>query len=108
MDIKGRLLDQAMILFKCIPFQTGTSLKGKNLLTPQCFDKMLSNNTFSETRIQRLRDGLNFVEKGLGVHVQRMLKMSRVYTLAEILSKIFVKKKRMEIGDLIYDHGLTN
>ena len=55
---------------------------------------MLSHNTFSETRTQRLRDGLNFVEKGLGVHVQGMLKMSRVYTLAEILSKIFVKKTR--------------
>ena len=41
------------------------------------------------------------------MHVQRMLKMSRFYTLAEILSKIFVKK-RMKIGDLIYDHGLTN
>ena len=68
---------------------------------------MLSHNTFSETRIQRLRDGLNFVEKGLGVQVQRMLKMSRVYTLAEILSKIFVKKRR-KIGDLIYDHNLTN
>ena len=26
MDIKGRLLDQAMILFICIPFQMGTSL----------------------------------------------------------------------------------
>ena len=59
---------------------------------------MLSNNTFSETRIQRLRDGLNFVEKGIGVHVQHMLKVSRVYTLAEILSKILRK-----IGDLIYD-----
>ena len=68
---------------------------------------MLSNNTFSETRIQRLRDGLNFVEKGLGMHVQRMLKMSRVYTLAEIFGKIFVKKGR-KIGDLIYDHSLTN
>ena len=68
---------------------------------------MLSNNTFSETRIQRLLDGLFFVEKGLGVHVQRRLKMSRVYTLAEILSKIFVKKQR-KIGDLIYDYGLTN
>ena len=54
---------------------------------------MLSHNTFSETRIQRLRDGCNFVEKGLGVHVQRMLKMSRVYTLAEILSKIFIKNE---------------
>ena len=41
------------------------------------------------------------------MHVQRMLKMSRVYTVAEILSKIFVKKRR-KIGDLIYDHGLTN
>ena len=41
------------------------------------------------------------------MHVQRMLKMSRVFTLAEILRKIFVKKGR-KIGDLIYDHGLTN
>ena len=40
------------------------------------------------------------------MHVQRMLKMSRVYTLAEILSKILVKNRR-KIGDLIYDHGLT-
>ena len=38
---------------------------------------MLSNNTFFETRIQQLHIGLIFVEKGLGVHVQRMLKMSR-------------------------------
>ena len=68
---------------------------------------MLSNNTFLETRIQRLLDGLIFVEKGLCVHVQRMLKMSMVYTLAEILSKIFVKKRRKS-GGLIYDHGLTN
>ena len=68
---------------------------------------MLSNNTFLETRIQRLIDGLIFVEKGLGVYVQRMLKMSRVYTLAEILSKLFVKN-RSKIGYLIYDHGLTN
>ena len=51
---------------------------------------MLSNDTFWGTRIQRLLDGSNFVEKGLGVHVQRMLKKSRVYILAEILSKIFV------------------
>ena len=59
--------------------------------------------TFLETRIQQLLDGLIFVEKGLHVHVQGMLKLSRVYTLAEILSKIFVK-----IEDLIYDHGFTN
>ena len=68
---------------------------------------MLSNDTFLETRIQWLLDGLIFVEKNLGVHVQRMLKMSRVYTLAEILSKTCVKEQR-KIGDLIYDHGLTN
>ena len=43
------------------------------------------------------------------MHVQRMLKMSRVYTVAEILSKIFVKKKkRSKVGDLIYDHSLIN
>ena len=54
---------------------------------------MLSNNTFLETRIQRLLEGLIFVEKGLGLHVQHILKMSRVYTLAFILSKIFLKNK---------------
>ena len=68
---------------------------------------MLSNNIFSETRIQWLLDGLIFIEKGRGVHVQHMLKISRFYTLAGILSKIFVKKRR-KIWDLIYDHGLTN
>ena len=68
---------------------------------------MLSNNSFLETKNQRLLDGLFFVEKGLDVHVQRMLKMSRVHTLAEFLSQIFVKKRR-KIGDLIYDHGLTS
>ena len=52
---------------------------------------MLSNNTFLETKSHGLLDVLNFVENGLGVHVQRLLKMSRVYTLAVILSKIFVK-----------------
>ena len=67
---------------------------------------MLPNDTFLESRIQRLLDGLNFVEKGLCVHVQRMLKMGRVHTLAEILNKIWLKKRR-KIGDLIYDHGLT-
>ena len=61
---------------------------------------------FKKTRIQRQLDGLIFVEKGLDVHVQRMLKLSRVYTLAKILSNIFVKKRR-KIGDLIYNQGLT-
>ena len=38
-------------------------------------------SSFVQYRIQRLLDGLIFVEKGLGVHVQRMLKMSRgLYT----------------------------
>ena len=45
---------------------------------------MLSNNTFLETRIQRLLDGLIFVAKGLSLHMQHMLKMIRVYTLAAI------------------------
>ena len=66
---------------------------------------MLSNNTFLVTRIQWLLDGLIFVEKELGIHVQCMLKMSRVYTLTEILSRIFVKIGK-KFGDLIYDHGL--
>ena len=59
---------------------------------------MLSNNTFWGTSIQRLLDGLIFIEKRLSVHVQRMLKMSRVYALAEILSKIFVKKMKRNWG----------
>ena len=54
---------------------------------------MQSNSSFLETRIQRLLDGLIFVEKGLGVHVPPMLKMSRVYTLAEFSSQIYVKTK---------------
>ena len=49
-----------------------------DIITPLFVDKMLSNNTFVETRIQRLLDGLIFVEKRLGVHVQPMLKMNRV------------------------------
>ena len=65
---------------------------------------MLSNDTFLETRIQRLL-GLIFAEKGLGVRVQRMLKMSKGI-LAEILSKILGKKRR-KIGELICDHDLT-
>ena len=30
------------------------------IITSQCVDKMLSNNTFLETRIQRLLEGLIF------------------------------------------------
>ena len=54
---------------------------------------MLSNNTFLETIIQQLLDGLIFVEKGLGVHVQCMLNMSGVYALAEIKCKMVVKNE---------------
>ena len=28
--IKGELLDQAVILFNCVPLQSGTSLKGRS------------------------------------------------------------------------------
>ena len=63
------------------------------IITPQCVDKMISDDTFLETKIQRLLDGLPFVKKGLDVHVQCMLKMTRVYTLPKILSKIFVKNE---------------
>ena len=31
MNIKGRLLGQAVILFNWVPFQNGTSFNGKNL-----------------------------------------------------------------------------
>ena len=61
---------------------------------------MLSNDTFLETKIQRLLDGLIFVEKGLGVHVQGMLEMSRGFLLAEILSKIIEKKSEGNLGIL--------
>ena len=61
---------------------------------------MLSTNTFLETRIQRLHDGLIFIENRLSVLVQRMIKMRN-------LSKIFAKKRR-KIRDLIYDNGLTD
>ena len=55
---------------------------------------MLSNNTFLETRIQRLLDGLIFVEKELGVHVQRMLKMSRgLYTGGNFKQNTWKKAK---------------
>ena len=47
-----------------------------------------------ETRIQRLLDGLNFVEKRLGVHVQHMLKMSRgLYTGGNFKQNTWKKAK---------------
>ena len=68
---------------------------------------MLSNNTFLETRIQRLLDGFIFVKKGLGAHVQRVLKMSRgLYTGENFKQNTW--KKRRKIWGLICDHDLTN
>ena len=61
---------------------------------------MLSNNTCLETRIQHLLDGLIFVEKGLGVHVQRMLKMSRgLYTGGNFKQNTW-KKSEGKLGTL--------
>ena len=68
---------------------------------------MLSKNTFLETRIQRLLDDLIFVEKGLGEHVQRMLKMSRgIYTGGNF--EQILGKKRRKIGDLICNNDFAN
>ena len=55
---------------------------------------MLSNNTFLETRIQRLLDDSIFVDKKLGVHVQRILKMSRgIYTGGNFKQNTWKKAK---------------
>ena len=54
-----------------------------------------------EPRIEQLLHGLISVEKLLGVYVQRMLKMSRVYILAEVVSKIFVKKTNGNWGPFL-------
>ena len=55
---------------------------------------MLTNNTFLETRSQWPLDGLFFVEKVLGVHVQRMLKMSRgLYTGGNFKQNTWKKAK---------------
>ena len=51
------------------------------VISPQCVNKRLSNKTFLETRIQPLHDDLLALEKVLGMHMQRMLEMSRrLYT----------------------------
>ena len=55
---------------------------------------MLSNYTFLETSIQWLLDGLIFVKKGLGMHVQHTLKMSRgLYTGGNFKQKTWKKAK---------------
>ena len=76
------------------------------IITPQCVDKMLSNKTILKTRIQRLHDGLIFVEKGRGLHVQRMLKMGRgLYAGGKFTQNTL--KKRRKIWGLVFDHDLT-
>ena len=53
-----------------------------------------------ETKIQRLLGGLIFVEKGLGLHVQRMLKMSRgLYTGGNFKQNLW-KKIKEKLGTL--------
>ena len=50
---------------------------------------------------------ITFVEKGLGVHAQRMLEISMVlYTGVNLKQNVW--KTRREMGDLSYDHDLTN
>ena len=57
---------------------------------------MLSDNLFLESRIQRLFDGLIFVENGLGVHVQRMLEMSRcTYTGGNVMQNVWKNRKKV-------------
>ena len=73
----------------------------------KCNDIMLSNDKCWETRIQRLFDGLIFVKRGLGMHVQRILENSRgLYTGGNFKQTVW--KNRRDIGDLIYDHDLIN
>ena len=62
---------------------------------------MLSNNVFLKTRIQRLFDGLIFIEKGLGVHVQRMLKMSRGLYTSGNFKQNTLKKSEGKLGTLL-------
>ena len=59
---------------------------------------MLLNNTFLETRIQRLLDGLIFVEKGRGVHMQRLLKTSRSLYTGGNFKQITWKKAKENWG----------
>ena len=61
---------------------------------------MLSNNTFLETRVQRLLDGLIFVDRGLSVHVQRMLKKSRGLDTGGNFKHNAWKKSEEKLGTL--------
>ena len=51
-----------------------------------------------ETKIQQLLDGLIFVKKGLDVHVQRMLKMSRGLYTGEYFKQTTWKKAKENWG----------
>ena len=61
--------------------QCGQLLQGsRGIITQQCVDKnAIKYDTFLETIFQRLLDDLISVEKGFGVHVQRMLKSRGLY-----------------------------
>ena len=52
--------------FKLIPYEGQLESFKHGIITPQCVDKMLSNNTFFETRLQRLHDGLKGLLHGMG------------------------------------------
>ena len=67
---------------------------------------MLLSKTFLKTRIQRLLDGLIFVQKVLGVQVLRMLITRKGLYTGEKFKQI-IRKKGREIGHLIFDHDLT-
>ena len=62
---------------------------------------MLSSYTFLETRIQRLLDGLIFVKKGLGLHVQYMLKKSRGLYTGGNFKQNTRKKTKGKLGTLL-------
>ena len=61
---------------------------------------MISNNTYSKTRIQRLLDGLFFVKKGNGLYVQHMLKMSKSLYTGGNFKQIFGKINDGKLGTL--------
>ena len=63
------------------------------------------NKDIFETKIQRLPNSLIFIEKVLGVHVQRMLEMS---ALVEILSKTYRKKRKQMGGPYIRSYMTKN
>ena len=50
--IKGKLLDQAMVLFNCDPFQNETSLKGKNLLPERILSFKSSSLGYGKSFLQ--------------------------------------------------------